>query len=363
LPRIRSTTSSSRHHVDHPAVAVLPDRHDPVRLAQLALLGGRPRRHQARDLGELVVLLQHRADAFERQAHVHVEILGAARREVVGVRVEQLGERVHVELVHVLAVDLRHAPLLVLVALGEQFLDGAHLLARELQPQHAGLELLAPKVVCRLLVGRPVELVTIGQQHFVLAEVHRLDRRVQLPGHALEARDQAFAVALVDREAGTDVPGQQLVVELVAELAELLDVGAQEHVAARIEVVEVAVEQPFAQGVVDLDAGIMVPAEAFDDVEGGQALGAVVAERRVRGPGLQQPGAEQRQQQDGTNDERGAWSAGLLHKGSANGLGSNDFGSIITHNQNAIHGHRRSGICEFWVPRLQTGGIGGCAWD
>ncbi len=162
---------------------------------------------------------------------------------------------------------------------------------------------------------------------------------MQIFGHVLEPCVHALAVARVDREAGTDVAGQQLVIELVAQLAELLDVGGEEHVAPRVEVVQVILEQPLAQGVVDLHARVVVPAETFDDVEGGQALGAVVAERLLLSAGLQQPGTGQRQQQDGTNDDRGAESAGLLHKDLANGLGSNDFAAIITHNQRGIHGH------------------------
>jgi hypothetical protein len=152
-------------------------------------------------------------------------------------------------------------------------------------------------------------------------------------------REPRGTLALVDRESGADVAGQQLVVELVAELAELLDVRAEEHVAARIEVLQVVLEQPFAQGLVDVDARIVMPPEALDDVERGQALGTVVAERLAGCIGLQQRGAEQRQQQEGTYDDRGTETAGLLHKGLAIGLGSNDFATIITHNLQRIHGH------------------------
>ena len=70
------------------------------------MLISRSRGDEAADFGVLVVDLQHRADAFERETHVDVEVLGTARREVVGVWIVLLGKRIGIDLEYVLRVVL-----------------------------------------------------------------------------------------------------------------------------------------------------------------------------------------------------------------------------------------------------------------
>ena len=82
-----SRTADQIHHlIQSPAHDILnwtrfalTDPDDQVGRAELALLVRWARGNQAGDLGVLVVNLQHRADALERETHVDVKILGATR--------------------------------------------------------------------------------------------------------------------------------------------------------------------------------------------------------------------------------------------------------------------------------------------
>src|SRR3546814_10564835 len=73
-----------------PALA-LADADDAVAGGELAAGLGRTAGDQVPDHHHVVLLLQLRADALERQRHALVEALGAARVEVVGMRVDRRG--------------------------------------------------------------------------------------------------------------------------------------------------------------------------------------------------------------------------------------------------------------------------------
>ena len=93
--------------------------------------------HHLDDLERPLVHGEHRAHAAERKRHVHVEILLARRRHVVGMRIVGLADRAHVALKHHL-----------LVRLGEYL----HVLAIALEEVVLGRELGFLEIVVLLLI-------------------------------------------------------------------------------------------------------------------------------------------------------------------------------------------------------------------
>ncbi|KPW92502.1 Unknown protein sequence [Pseudomonas syringae pv. castaneae] len=130
-------------HIDHFLVA-LGNGHDLVGWRDLLGFGRRSCRDQTHDFHVVVIALQHSADAFQRQAHVDVEVFRAVRRQVVGVRVIRHGERVDVGLEDIFCASLVQTGLLILVALGQGFLDLRRVLACDLQAQDFIFYALAP---------------------------------------------------------------------------------------------------------------------------------------------------------------------------------------------------------------------------
>ncbi len=282
--------------VDHFVVG-LGHADDPVRRRQLLALLGRACRHQAHDLDVLVVALQHRADAFQRQAHVDVEVFRVVRRQVLGVRIVGLGERIDVGLEHVLAAGLVQPCQLVLVALGQQFLDRLRFLAGDLQAQHLVLHALAPEVVELGGVLGPGGFLAIDQQLFVDAEVEAVDALFQQAQRVVEAVLQAFQMPFVDDEARLEVAALEEIIELVAPLAELLEVRRQEIAARRIEHLDVAVEDLRRACIVQWRLVVVVTLEQFDHVQAGDHLFAIGLQvipvfRRADGFGQREGGLE-----------------------------------------------------------------------
>ena len=94
-PLIFSTTSSMRQPTTsfHHAARALADRDDAVAGLELVAARRRTAGHDLADHDHVVLLLQHRADAFQRQRHRLVEVFGRARIEVIGVRVDRRRHR------------------------------------------------------------------------------------------------------------------------------------------------------------------------------------------------------------------------------------------------------------------------------
>src|SRR5690606_10294914 len=157
-------------HVDH-LLVILTDADDAVGRCQLLGLLGRTGGNQADDLHVLVVALQDGADALQRQAHVDVEVLGVVRRQIVGVRIVGLRESVDVGLEDVLAAGPLQPAELVAVAAGQQFLDGGHYLAGDLQKQDLVLDALAPEVIEGSAVARPGRLLAVHLETLVDGKV------------------------------------------------------------------------------------------------------------------------------------------------------------------------------------------------
>ena len=103
-------------HVLETAIFALGDTHNAVRWLQVPLFIRRACGNQSGNLGVFVLHLQHCTDAFQRQAHVDVEVFRATRRKIVGVRVVQFCQGVSVHLENILGVVLLDAFELVAVA-------------------------------------------------------------------------------------------------------------------------------------------------------------------------------------------------------------------------------------------------------
>ncbi len=133
-------------HIDNLAV-VLPYPDDLVIGLEVVGLGSRATWHQGANDGEVILGLQHGTNPLQREVHLGVETIGAARRQIAGVRFDGTGEGVHEELEHVLALGLGHPLDGVVVTLAKQFLDLGPLLAAELEAQGIELDPLAPQLV------------------------------------------------------------------------------------------------------------------------------------------------------------------------------------------------------------------------
>jgi hypothetical protein len=238
---------------------------------------------------------------------------------------------------------------LVLVTLGQEFLDLGQGLAREFQAEDACLELLVPDRICRRLVRGPVEFAAVDHHDLVLAEVHGFQQLRQARVDLRQARFQSPAIPFVDEEPGVQVTRQQGVVQPGAQALELGDIGFKEDAARAVEVLEIVVEQPTGERVVDRHPRVMVAPQAFDDVQRGKALQSVVAQRLI----LCQGECRQRQQQrylkqQGVN-ETGAELQAFGHLCGRLGNGDDNAGDI-TDNPSAFHGPRSSGRREFSTP-------------
>jgi hypothetical protein len=143
------------HHVGHGPVLALRDADNAVSYLQLAGEAGRPSRHQLPDRRVLIQLGERRADPDQRQPHRYVEIRRRTGSEVVGVRLDRRGVRVHECLEDIGALYPGHALQRILVTLVEHFDDALVVLAGKLEPQPVVLHPLAPQVAHFRLRLRP----------------------------------------------------------------------------------------------------------------------------------------------------------------------------------------------------------------
>src|SRR5690606_23182291 len=120
---------------------------------------------------------------------------------------------------------------LIPASLGQQLLDGLGLLASDFQTQDFILDPLAPEVVQFGLVLGPGGLLAVDQQFLIDAEVEAVDALVQQRQGILETALETFEMALVDGEARLEVAVLEEIVELVAPLAELVDIRRRQIAA------------------------------------------------------------------------------------------------------------------------------------
>ena len=144
--------------------------------------------HQPMHHGVFVRRAEHRADAFERQRHVDVEVRRIPRRKILRVLVVGAGEGVHEQPEDVLAAGLADQPPAVLGALGQRVADLLQRIAGQLAAEHAALEGEPPERLQFVLAGRPRRLAAVQRYGFVAAEVEALQpvlEQRRLEGDAL----------------------------------------------------------------------------------------------------------------------------------------------------------------------------------
>ena len=267
--------------VDHLLVALGHSDH-PVGGAQLPLFGGRAAGHQAHHLGVAVLVLQHRADAFQRTAHADVEVLGIMRREIVGVRIKGLGEGVHVGLEHVLGGVLTNPAELAFIAVGQPFADFLVAGAVEAHGQHRVAQLAAPDRVQGVLVLGPVRFAAVHQHLAVTVEVPVLEAAFQGGEDLGEAVFQTALEAVEDGVTGLQDAVAQLVVELIAVGLEVVHVLLGEIQPVGVKILQILLKHLRGKRVVELQAPV-VQLQALDDFLGGFTVDLLGLERSFDG--------------------------------------------------------------------------------
>jgi hypothetical protein len=190
LPRMICTTSSRRQPTTSTNLPFLPS--PTARMRSLAFSAAVHRRGAAgQDVqhGDVVVdELQRRADALVRQAHLDAVLLGIARREVAGMRIEHVCERVHEHFEDVVARDLLGALQHALVALLQNVARFRPGLLGQHQRHGVVLDALAPDLV-QLFGG-------LGPRRLGAVELERLvDGEIGLGLQQLQRVRDALAVA------------------------------------------------------------------------------------------------------------------------------------------------------------------------
>ena len=226
------------HHVlDRPALA-LADADDAVARLEPAVQRGRAAGDDLADHRHLVLPLQLRADAFQRQRHLLVEQVGGARGEVVGVRVDRAGVGVQVGLEHVLALELLHRGGDVGVALVQRGADVLGLLAGQLQAQPVVHHRLAPQVV-QLRRGGPRRVLAVVLEALVAVEIEILLEQAARVADALEHALLVHREYLVGR---VELAVAQVRADLRLERGEALHVGGGEILLAAVQRLQIALE-------------------------------------------------------------------------------------------------------------------------
>ena len=252
-------------HVDQLAAFSLADADDAIRRLQRAGFVRWSRRNETHHLGVVVFRTQHRADAFERQRHVDVEVLGRARREVLGVRIVGARVRVHVNLERVFAVGLRRLLQTVLVALRQHVLDLGDLLAVQLHAEHGRFQALAPQVVEFGGGRRPRRVLALHLDRLVGVEVHRLKTLTQFGDQEFQAFFEAHLIAIEDVERGVEIAALQRIVERIPILLQRLNIGREKVRVAAIQEVDVLVEEFARRRVIERLLQIVVVPQLLDD--------------------------------------------------------------------------------------------------
>ena len=237
--QVHDIVDAPADHVGQRALVALPDRNHAVAHLHLAGGHGGAAGNQRADHDVFVLPLQHRADALERQPHLHVEVFRAARTHVAGVRVDRGGIRIHEALEHIVAAQFVHARIEVGVALVQGLADLLRRAAGELEPQLVVLDVLAPDLFKRRAVRGPGRLLAVIGPAVLGREVHRLG---QLRPRERRAIVDALDVGRVDVERGPQVLRLDRIVQLRAVGREAIHVRLGEEQLVAVERLQVAAE-------------------------------------------------------------------------------------------------------------------------
>ena len=266
-------------HVFHRAAVALADADHAIAGLELARHTGRTAGHDLADRDHVVLFLQLRADAFQRQRHRHVERLGRARGEVIGVRVDRIGVAVDEGLEHILALPLGDALGEVGVALVERLADLVGLLAGQLQAQPVVARRLLPQRIQRGLVGRPRRVLAVVVETIVAGEGEQV--LLEQAARMRHAGVDALTVGGEDRVRRPQVAAFDRVVELGLVPIEAGDVLRGEVLLARVQRLQVARVHVGRQRVVERARAVGVAAVGKQPVDQ-LGRGALVGRRRGR---------------------------------------------------------------------------------
>ena len=125
---------------------------------------------------------------------------------------------------------------MILVALGQQFLDFRRLFAGDFQTQDFILDAFAPQVVEFGFGLEPWSVLAVDLQGFLGIEVQRVNALVQLGKRKVQARFDAIQIAFVDNETGVQIAAFEEVVKLEFPFVEFGNIAGQKVTA-----------RPFAQ--------------------------------------------------------------------------------------------------------------------
>ena len=303
--QLHDVVEAPADHVDEFAVLALAHGDDAIGGLDLTGLLRRAAGQDFHDRHVVVDHLQRRADALVGQAHLDPVFLGIARREIAGVRVEHVRERVHEILEHVVGGDLLAALGGALVALGQHVAGFFPGLVGEHQRDRVVLDALAPQLVELLAVLRPGRLAPVELETLVEREIGFLLQHGERVLHPLAA---AQLEAVEDREGRLQPSAADRVVQLIAVALELGDVGGEEIAPRPVQRLEVAVEHQRGDGIVDRRLAVVRALEHAAHEPGDPRVAIGGREIRRRGAGgrggcLRRP-EQQRGQRDHDGGER-----------------------------------------------------------
>ncbi|MNX23602.1 hypothetical protein D3C86_536040 [compost metagenome] len=265
------------HVLDRPGLA-LADADDAIARLERAVDRHRTAGDDLTDHHHVVLALQLRADAFQRQRHGLVEVLGGARGEVIGVRIDRAGVGIEEELEHVLALQLVDRLFQRRVALVQRLADLRRLLAGQLQAQPVVFDRLAPEVVKLGIAGRPRHVLAVVLELFVAAEIELL---LELLARKADAFAHALLVHRKHLEGRLQLTTADGRGDVGLERGEAGDVGLGEELLAAVQCFQIALEHVLGRGRVERARPVGVTAvrqQSVNQLGGGHLVG-----RRRRG--------------------------------------------------------------------------------
>src|SRR5690554_3890120 len=252
---------------------------DAIGRLELALFGRRPAGHQADNLGVLVVRLEHRADPFQRKAHVDIEVFRGARREVSRVGVPHTGKRVHVSLEGVLTAGLIGAFELAFVPAAQVVLYGVIVCTVQALRQNRVLDAFDPELIQGCFVGLPGRFRTIYTDLVVGLEVELVNALVDNPEGKLQAFGDALLDQIVNIKARLELAGLEGRSKSATQRTQRINILLSEVNTLAVEVVQVGIKDITRELIADAQVAEMGELQLTGDEDVGSGL---VNRRRYR---------------------------------------------------------------------------------
>ena len=282
-------------HIDNLAV-VLPYPDNFVIRLEVIGLGSRTTGHQGANDGEVILGLQHGTNPLQREVHLGVETIGAARRQIAGVRFDSASEGVHEELEHVLALGLGHPLDGVVVTLAKQFLDLGPLLAAELEAQGIELDPLAPQLVEFGFVFRPGRPFPIKD---VVVGLGKIERSIEQFEGVFEPLITPLLTQIEHLVSRCQPPSLEVGVKTGTVLFKAADIRGQKQVAAVVQILQILVKDHGGKGIVQLELLVMRAGKQIGNSLASRSMLALLSQHRQitflehRLDGLCKPGKRQ----------------------------------------------------------------------